>query len=154
MRYRVPVMLGVLSLALTMLAPVALAQDSADIPRTPDGRPDLSGSYDIATLTPLQRSAEFGDKLVLTEEEAAAIEAGERAALASIFDADPAVNLEVSDPNRGAPPVGGDGVERPRRERRRLQHVLARPRQRGVPDRWAVAHVDHHRSAERAGGRP
>ena len=113
MRYRVPVMLGVLSLALTMLAPVALAQDSADIPRTPDGRPDLSGSYDIATLTPLQRSAEFGDKLVLTEEEAAAIEAGERAALASIFDADPAVNLEVSDPNRGAPPVGGDGSSGP-----------------------------------------
>ncbi len=114
MSSRAPVMLGVLSIALTVLAPVALAQqNSADIPRTSDGRPDLSGTYDIATLTPLQRPAEFGDKLVLTEEEAAAIEAGEEAALASIFDYDPAVNLEVSDPNRGAPPVGGDGSSGP-----------------------------------------
>jgi len=103
-------MLGALSIALTALAPVALAQQGgADIPRTSDGRPDLSGTYDIATLTPLQRPAEFGDKLVLTEEEAAAIQAGESAALASIFNYDPAVNTELSDPNRGAPPVGGDG---------------------------------------------
>ena len=110
MSSRVPVMLGVLSIAFTMLASTAVAQQGGgDIPRTPDGRPDLSGSYDTATLTPLQRPAEYGDKLVLTEEEAAAIEAGERTALASIFGYDPAVNLEVSDPNRGAPPVGGDG---------------------------------------------
>jgi len=114
MRSRVPVMLGVLSIALTMLVSAAVAQPGgADLPRTPAGRPDLSGTYDIATLTPLQRPAEFGDKLVLTEEEAAAIEAGEEAALASIFDYDPAVNLEVSDPNRGAPPVGGDGSSGP-----------------------------------------
>ena len=106
-------MLGVLSIALTVLAPGALAQQSADIPRTADGRPDLSGTYDIATLTPLQRPAEYGDKLVLTEEEAAAIEAGERTALANIFDFDPSVNLAVSDPNRGAPPVGGDGSSGP-----------------------------------------
>ena len=113
MSSRVPVMLGVLSIALTLLAPVAFAQDGADIPRTPDGRPDLTGTYDTATLTPLQRPAEYGDKLVLTEEEAAAIEAGERTALANIFDFDPSVNLEVSDPNRGAPPVGGDGSSGP-----------------------------------------
>ena len=107
---RVSMVLGVLLLALAAVAPAAVAQqDDTDIPRTAAGRPDLSGTYDIATLTPLQRPAEFGDKLVLTEEEAAAIEAGEAAALASIFNYDPAVNTELSDPDRGAPPVGGDG---------------------------------------------
>ena len=107
---RVSMVLAVLLLALAVLAPAAVAQQGdTDIPRTAAGRPDLSGTYDIATLTPLQRPAEFGDKLVLTEEEAAAIEAGEAAALASIFNYDPAVNTELSDPNRGAPPVGGDG---------------------------------------------
>jgi hypothetical protein len=90
------------------LAPVAAAQ-VGDIPRTPSGRPDLSGTYDVATLTPMQRPTELGEKMFLTEEEAAAIEAGEAAALASIFNYDPAVNTETSDPNRGAPPVGGDG---------------------------------------------
>ena len=107
---RAPVLLGVVSLAFTMLAPYALAQQGGtDIPRRPDGRPDLSGTYDTATLTPLRRPAKYGDQLVLTEEEAAAIQAGEAAALASIFNYDPAVNTGVSDPNRGAPPVGGDG---------------------------------------------
>ena len=107
---RVPALLGVVSLAFTMLAPCALAQQGGtDIPRRPDGRPDLSGTYDTATLTPLQRPAQYGDQLVLTAEEAAAIQAGEAAALASIFNYDPAVNTERSDPNRGAPPVGGDG---------------------------------------------
>jgi len=107
---RVPVLLGVVSLAFAMLAPCALAQQrGTDIPRRPNGRPDLSGTYDTATLTPLQRPARYGDQLVLTAEEAAAIQAGEAAALASIFNYDPAVNTERSDPNRGAPPVGGDG---------------------------------------------
>jgi hypothetical protein len=27
------------------------------IPRMPDGKPDLQGTYDIGTLTPLQRTA-------------------------------------------------------------------------------------------------
>ncbi len=107
MSSRLPVMLGVLSIALTVLAPVALAQDSADIPRTADGRPDLSGTYDIATLTPLQRPAEFGDKLVLTEEEAAALAAGADS-LERIFNIPDERNEEVGAP-REAPPVGGDG---------------------------------------------
>ena len=107
---RVSMVFGVLLLGLVSLAPPAVAQQGdTDIPRTAAGRPDLSGTYDVATLTPLQRPSEFGDKLNLTEEEAAAIEAGETAALASIFNYDPSVNTERSDPNRGAPPVGGDG---------------------------------------------
>ena len=34
------------------------------------GRPDLSGDYDIATLTPLMRPAKFADRLALTDQEA------------------------------------------------------------------------------------
>ena len=43
-------------------------------PRTPDGHPDLQGIWTNATLTPLQRSAEFASKPFLTEQEAAAYE--------------------------------------------------------------------------------
>ena len=58
-----------------VLAPsVALARGGSEIPRMPDGQPDLSGTYDIATLTPLQRPERFGDKQFLTDEEAAKIE--------------------------------------------------------------------------------
>jgi hypothetical protein len=65
----------------------------------PDGKPDLQGTYDIASLTPLERPA--GQPLVLTDEQAARLE------------------KEVADrkfraglPSRGdreAPPLGGDG---------------------------------------------
>ena len=78
---------------------------AADIPRTADGRPDLSGVYDIATLTPLQRPKEFGDNLYLTPEEAAKAKSLADDLVQSIIEED----SKPSDPNRGAPPVGGDG---------------------------------------------
>ena len=73
----------------------------ADIPRTPDGKPDLSGTYDIATLTPLERRSQFGDNQFLTPEEAQEIADADAKGLAD--------NSSGSDPNRGAPPDGGDG---------------------------------------------
>lgn len=94
------------AVAAVWLAPVRLAgQTTAPtpaanaLPRTPDGHPDLQGTYDIATLTPLERPA--GRPLVLTKEEAARLEQQtadhiERAALPSKGD-------------RDAPPLGGDG---------------------------------------------
>jgi hypothetical protein len=42
--------------------------------RTADGRPDLQGIWTSATLTTLERPDRFGDRLVLTEQEAYAIE--------------------------------------------------------------------------------
>ncbi len=39
-------------------------------PRTPDGQPDLQGTWTNATLTPLERPAEFAGKAVLSEAEA------------------------------------------------------------------------------------
>lgn len=92
------------AVSMGLLASLAGAQE-ADIPRTADGRPDLSGMYDTATLTPLQRPPEFGDKLLLTPEEAEAIAEKERRLAEELG--------EPSDPDRDAPPVGGDGSPGP-----------------------------------------
>jgi hypothetical protein len=43
-------------------------------PRTSNGHPDLSGVWTNASTTPLTRPAEYGDQLVLSEEEVAEIE--------------------------------------------------------------------------------
>lgn len=43
-------------------------------PRTADGQPDLQGVWAIATLTPLERPAEFANKEFLSEKEAAEYE--------------------------------------------------------------------------------
>jgi hypothetical protein len=69
-------------------------------PRMSDGHPDLQGTYDIATLTPLDRP--FGSKAaVLTKEEASKLEIAN------------ALKREEGDQSikgdRPAPPKGGDG---------------------------------------------
>jgi len=43
--------------------------------RTPDGQPDIQGFWNFQTATPLERPKEFADKAILTEAEAAAVEA-------------------------------------------------------------------------------
>jgi hypothetical protein len=68
--------------------------------RTADGHPDLQGTYEIATITPLERPAQFGNRANLTKEEAAAMETYEQQRQVK-NDAPLAVD-------RGAPPVGGD----------------------------------------------
>ena len=69
------------------------------VPRTPDGKPDLQGFWDAATLTPLERPPEARGHASLTAEQAAAIE---RAAAQRRER-----GVRPSDPNRSAPPVGG-----------------------------------------------
>jgi len=44
-------------------------------PRTPDGQPDLQGTWTNPTITPFERPAELAGKAFFTEEEAAAYEA-------------------------------------------------------------------------------
>jgi hypothetical protein len=69
-------------LALTLvfaMGPCAMGQGSAPkktwtVPRTPDGKPDLQGTYTTATLTPLERPAELAGKPFFTEQEAVAYE--------------------------------------------------------------------------------
>jgi len=113
-------MLGVCAVAVVM-APPATAQ-SEGIPRTPSGRPDLSGTYDTATVTPLQRPREFGERMSLTAEELAVIQS-DPDGLAQVFNLAPAgsdereavrnnetvTGFETGDGNREAPPAGGDG---------------------------------------------
>lgn len=72
-------------------------------PRQADGHPDLSGTYDAATLTPLERPA--GTSLTMTKEEAAKQEA---LAVSLKQEGDKSV-----DGNRTAPPKGGDGSPGP-----------------------------------------
>ena len=54
------------------------AAAQGDIPRMASGKPDLSGTYDAATLTPLQRPTGLGEKMALTDEEAAELAEGMR----------------------------------------------------------------------------
>ena len=75
------------------------AAGQSDIPRLPDGTPDLSGTYDIATLTPLERPEEFGENLYLTPDQARKIEREKQEYLA--------LRAADTDPDREAPPVGG-----------------------------------------------
>jgi hypothetical protein len=54
--------------------------------RTPDGQPDLQGTWTNATITPFERPAELAGKAVLTPEEAAELE---KRAAANRVDAPP-----------------------------------------------------------------
>ena len=73
-------------IGLESLTPVSVAAQSSlsagsagsagsPVPRTPDGRPDLQGVWDFASVTPLQRPAELAGKEFLTEEDVSALEA-------------------------------------------------------------------------------
>jgi hypothetical protein len=96
----VTVMLGLGVLA--AVAPVRLAGQAGNPyspPRMPDGRPDLQGTYDLATLTPLERPN--GMNSALSREEVAKLE-GTAAALL-------ALGARPSTGDRAAPPKGGDG---------------------------------------------
>lgn len=85
-------------------APAGVLAQSSDsgeweLSRTPWGDPDLQGNWTNATLTPLERPEGHGP--VMSPEEVARIERGAEAR----FEA----ALAPSDPDREAPPVGGDG---------------------------------------------
>src|SRR5260370_1003092 len=71
----------------------------AGVKRTADGHPDLTGTYDVATMTPVERPAGV-KSLTLTKEEAAALEMYE-AERQKKNDAPLAAD-------RTAPPVGGE----------------------------------------------
>lgn len=105
-------MFRTLTLISMIVAPAVLAQTPAAPAKAAAAKPaskatkappDLSGTYDIASLTPLTRPPKFGDRLELTPDEAKAIEAEEAKQMA--------LTSKASDPNRSAPPQGGDGSE-------------------------------------------
>lgn len=59
--------------AVMLLAPQGVTAQSGDAPRTSWGKPDLQGVWDFATMTPLERPAQFEGKNTLTEEDAATV---------------------------------------------------------------------------------
>ena len=57
------------SAAICALLAAALSTSAGDdIPRMADGKPDFSGTYDIASLTPFQRPEMHGESLYLSED--------------------------------------------------------------------------------------
>ena len=86
----------------------------AGIPRMPDGRPDLQGNWTNATITPLERLGQ-GTPLVITEEAAREDERKTSAALE--------FREQASDPNRAAPPVGGELRKSPNAEPTYLERL-------------------------------
>jgi hypothetical protein len=69
------------------------------LPRTADGHPDLQGTYDVATMTPVDRPAGVSS-LVLSKEEAAALEQ---------YEAQRQIKNDAPlSGDRTAPPVGGE----------------------------------------------
>src|SRR5437016_2301634 len=87
----------------TVIAVAAAAGLSAQLkytpPRLADGHPDLQGTYDLATLTPMERPS--GAKAILSSKEA---EDAEKKVAAQTEAGRRAINA-----NRTAPPKGGDG---------------------------------------------
>jgi hypothetical protein len=91
------------SLLVVLLAtgPLSIASQAAETkswtaPRTAFGQPDLQGNWTNATLTPLERAPKYGDRLVLSKEEAKAIE-GEEANFNAVADAPTDPKLKVQD---------------------------------------------------------
>src|SRR5271168_3474160 len=64
-----------IALALSLTALPVGAQSA--MPRTPDGHPDLQGTYDLATMTPFERMP--GDPPVLSKEQADQLQQAEQA---------------------------------------------------------------------------
>jgi hypothetical protein len=102
-----------IAIAVVSMSPVAVAGQAAapaksavaagGVPRTPDGKPDLQGTYDIGTLTPLQRKADT--PLVMTADEVRKLEQ-------QVAARNDTLNAPI-DANRAAPPSGGDGSPGP-----------------------------------------
>ena len=82
-----------------LVATVAATSGHAkDVPRTPDGRPDLSGVWTTATATPLERPEAHAAKTSLTPDEAARVEAAAEASIQALAQGKLAYNREWLDP--------------------------------------------------------
>ena len=83
-----------------LLATTTLVNAQDEFPRTPAGKPDFSGNYDISSLTPFERPASYGERLYLNAEEVQAMR--DRALSARAEGAKP------SDTESGPPTKGGN----------------------------------------------
>jgi hypothetical protein len=91
-------------LGLLVLASSTLLAQRPDIRRMPDGKPDLSGTFNAATLTPLERPPQLADREFLTQAEVDKIVEDERELMAK--GSAPTVGEREAPPVGGAPLVG------------------------------------------------
>src|SRR5690242_16961388 len=100
-RTSVPALLALALISMTAVPGAAQTAKSAaksGIRRMPDGHPDLQGTYDLATMTPLERMPD--DPPVLSKEQAEKVQQAELARRTA--------DGGKLDPNRPPLPVGGD----------------------------------------------
>src|SRR5438093_9557635 len=93
------VAIPLLAAGLAAQTPAKKPAAASGIPRMADGHPDLQGTYDLGTLTPLERAA--GSPLVLSDEQSNKLEA-------QVAQRSAGLNAAI-DGDRQAPPKGGDG---------------------------------------------
>jgi len=109
MRHGLLTLVGPFAIAAAAASSLTARSLGAQAPRTPtkvspaprvvDGHPDLQGTYDVATMTPVERLPGV-ERLVLTKEEAAALEQ---------YEAQRQVKNDAPlSGDRSAPPVGGE----------------------------------------------
>jgi hypothetical protein len=124
-------------------------------PRTPDGRPDLQGTWDFRTLTPLERPDNLSGKDVLTSEEAVQLE--QRAAQNRVDREPPKGNpgtynqfwfdfgtrvtptnrtaLIVDPPDGKVPPMTPDGQQRAQERAEKMRQPASGPEDRALYER-------------------
>lgn len=110
MNSRFPAAFAVFALILTTQLPgqspkPAEAAKGGKMARTPDGHPDLQGTWTNATLTPMERPAVFKDKPTATDAEAKAFE--DRDLSVNDIDKPDAPLLAAAGSGSGATAVGG-----------------------------------------------
>jgi hypothetical protein len=64
-----------LAFSTSLFASIAIAADAYEPPRTASGKPDFQGYWTNASLTSMQRSSRYGDKLVIDPSELAEVTA-------------------------------------------------------------------------------
>src|SRR4029453_9764514 len=146
---------GILSDAHAQSRPTASTKTLSDaIPRSPDGRPDLTGVWSFATITPLERPQGFAGKEFLTPQERATLERRDAAVHEAYRQGKTAgtptgtygadfwergvsterTSLIIDPPDGRIPPLTPDAMER-RRLRAERMTAAASPEDRSVGGR-------------------
>jgi hypothetical protein len=95
-------------------APIACAQAPYLAPRTWFGQPDLQGTWTNESFTRLERPPEYGERLVMTPEEAAEADKGSKFRPAMRVNGEPRASFITDPPSGRVPPLKADATSDPR----------------------------------------